>query len=335
MGRAKLYWYKRNPQHWLNGTRELSLEERGAYGDILEFLYLHDRRIPDEPRFIASFLGITPRKWSAIRSVLLDLGKLEKVGEYLTNRRFELERAESAKEREEHSQRSRRGGKARAEQAARDRQGRFDGFDEENGSFPPANSSRHLDDDRQKRTSQEKTQQNQGQISSQCLDDLDDSFLRKDDVSRDFREDFGEFSRDFRVSSDSKNGSFPPASSSHARVARAGVRVQNIDKQPNHSMSEGGSGGKRGTRLPDDFDIHDLTENTARLVADWPDGKLQFEFDRMKDWAAAKGETSKDWKASWRNWLRKANDDYRREQRRAGPGRKGWAAVAARAAGAG
>jgi uncharacterized protein YdaU (DUF1376 family) len=343
---AKLFWYKRNPQQWLNATRELTLEERGAYNDLLELLYLRDRRIPDEPKFCARFLGISPRKWAAIRDVLLDHDCLVERGGYLTNPRFERERQASAQERDKHSERSRRGGKARAEQAARDRQGRFDGFDEENGSFPPASSSRHLDETPakpQNPTSQEKTQQNQSPKPAARLDDLDDSFLHKNEFSRDFRATFDEFSEDFRPDSEGENrlesmGVIQPRARAGGR-ARVRDRLEDVES----SSSKRGSGGETASRLKSkkaaqlraDWSPAPLNGETADIVANWPDRMLERELAKFKDHAAAQGRTAKDWDAAFRNWLRKADDDFARTQHRDRThDRQGWASVGNRIAGA-
>lgn len=111
---AKRYWYKREPQAWLHGTRSLTLEERGAYNDILEYLNDRDGPLPDEPRFIAGLLNCPVQRWKKIRERLLALGKImiDEEGR-ITNSRFEREhadrnlyRAEQARHaREAHAQR--------------------------------------------------------------------------------------------------------------------------------------------------------------------------------------------------------------------------------------
>jgi uncharacterized protein YdaU (DUF1376 family) len=40
-------------------------------------------------------------------------------------------------------------------------------------------------------------------------------------------------------------------------------------------------------------------------------GQAATEFSKLGDWARSKGETSKDWTARWRNWIRKAVEDGR------------------------
>lgn len=336
----RLHWYKRNPQDWFNGTRDLTLEEKGAYNELLELLYLRDRPIPDDARFVANFLNVSQRRWKAIRRALLDAGRLVLRGDYLSDERFERERGQFAEFREKAQTWGHAGGKKRAEAAARDRQGQFALSEEENGGKPPARSKGRLgqhDENSEFAVREGKTVQNQGPAPRVGLDDLDDSFLHENPRSGDSNQFQTHLKRDSSATSQGENGGFPPPSSKHARVARAGVRVQNPSEEVRDSFSEEGSGEKRtrrGTRLPPDFDFRDMTDNMADTVAQWPPGKLEREFDRMKDWAAAKGETSKDWKATWRNWIRKADDDWQRERSR-NHKRQGWGAVADRIAGQG
>lgn len=333
---APLPWFKAWPQRWLNATRELTLEERGAYNDLLQLLYLRDRRIPDDAQFCASFLGITKRKWNAIRDVLLDHDRLVLIGDYLTDERFEEERAASRDKREAQAAKGRKGGKARAEQAARDSQGRFDLNECENGSNPPTRPRPLSGRDQQNAETATKTQQNQRSAPDHCLDALDDSFLRANDVSNDFREDFDEISRDFSASKNSENGSFPPPSSrpSRARTSRA-TEVRDIDSNVRVPFVDRGSGGKmtkRAAQLAKDWQPEPLANGCAEIVAQWPEGMHQREVDKFRDHAAAKGRTLKDWNAGWRNWIRKADDDWQHKRTRS-EGRQGWSAVGSRIAG--
>lgn len=58
------------------GTMGLTLEQRGAYCILLDMMYDRENPIPDEPRYIAGVLDISVRKWNAIRSQLIDAGKI-------------------------------------------------------------------------------------------------------------------------------------------------------------------------------------------------------------------------------------------------------------------
>ena len=46
-------WYKRDPDAFFAATRTLTLEERGAYNDLLDLLYARDGEIPDKDHFMS------------------------------------------------------------------------------------------------------------------------------------------------------------------------------------------------------------------------------------------------------------------------------------------
>lgn len=71
-----LPYYKRFPRDFLDGTIGLSLETKGAYGIVLDLIYMRDGRLADDARYIAGQLGCSVRKWSAIREELIARGKL-------------------------------------------------------------------------------------------------------------------------------------------------------------------------------------------------------------------------------------------------------------------
>jgi len=89
-------WYPRYPQDFLMGTMGMSLELRGAYSILLDMMYDRQGPIPDEARYIAGMLNISVRKWSSIRSDLIETGKIfvDKNG-FISNSRavFEIENA--------------------------------------------------------------------------------------------------------------------------------------------------------------------------------------------------------------------------------------------------
>jgi hypothetical protein len=67
----------------------------------------------------------------------------------------------------------------------------------------------------------------------------------------------------------------------------------------------------RGTRLPSDWEPNPFTGKTAEMVAAWPCGMLERELSKFRDHFAktpgARGR-SLDWNASFRNWLRNADE---------------------------
>lgn len=72
---------------------------------------------------------------------------------------------------------------------------------------------------------------------------------------------------------------------------------------------------RRGTQLPDDFWPTDHPQLRAWASEHCPLVDITTETDQWRDWHKAKGDTAKDWTASWRNWLRKAQT-YAQERHR-------------------
>ena len=73
---------------------------------------------------------------------------------------------------------------------------------------------------------------------------------------------------------------------------------------------------RKGHRLPVDWEPKPLTDEVAAIVSAWPEGAVERELAKFRDWAAAatgdKGKKS-DWDAAWRNWLRRRDEDQPRK----------------------
>jgi len=69
--------YLRYPDNWIVGTRELSLDERGAYCDLLDLYISRDGILPDDKRKRSYDLACDPRTWRRVRQSLIDAGKIE------------------------------------------------------------------------------------------------------------------------------------------------------------------------------------------------------------------------------------------------------------------
>lgn len=65
-------FYHRYPRDFFEGTIGMPFEVKGAYGLLLDLIYLRDGRLPDDARFIAGHLGLSVRKWNLIRQTLLE-----------------------------------------------------------------------------------------------------------------------------------------------------------------------------------------------------------------------------------------------------------------------
>ncbi|MGX7895491.1 hypothetical protein [Tsuneonella sp. HG222] len=90
---------------------------------------------------------------------------------------------------------------------------------------------------------------------------------------------------------------------------------------PTHTHPEIQPRARKGHRLPLDWQPKPLPAEVAAIVARWPEGAIERELARFRDWA--KGATGKsalknDWDAAWRNWLRRRDDEgtYKRNDNR-------------------
>ena len=103
-------WHRHYSQDWHDGTRELNLEERGAFKDIVDLIYIFGAPLACSDQVIAGKLVIDIRKWRHLRKRLLDTGKLFLTDEgHLHNERArdELRRREEERNRRSTSARPR------------------------------------------------------------------------------------------------------------------------------------------------------------------------------------------------------------------------------------
>jgi uncharacterized protein YdaU (DUF1376 family) len=112
-------WFKFYPSDWLNGTRGLSLEERGAYMTLIALMYDQQGAIPDDERWMCGALDCDVRVWRRLRDKLCRYGKITpNTDGFLVNRRVleELRSAELVAEVRRKSGRSggQQSGKSRA-----------------------------------------------------------------------------------------------------------------------------------------------------------------------------------------------------------------------------
>lgn len=84
-------WYKHYPRDYIEGTRRLTLEERGAYADIIDLLYIHGGKLPDDQKWMGCAMHISTRKWRAIRDALIAHKKIESVDGHIVNARVAFE----------------------------------------------------------------------------------------------------------------------------------------------------------------------------------------------------------------------------------------------------
>lgn len=82
-----LPYYKRYPRDFLDKTIGMSLELKGAYGIVLDLIYMRDGRLPDDVQYVAGQLGCSVRKWKSIRDQLVAMGKLTVENGVISNSR--------------------------------------------------------------------------------------------------------------------------------------------------------------------------------------------------------------------------------------------------------
>lgn len=65
--------------------------------------------------------------------------------------------------------------------------------------------------------------------------------------------------------------------------------------------------------MPVDWQPGPLTGDAAEAAANWPPGAVERELARFRDWAAGGGPNTRkeNWDATWRNWVRRAQDEGR------------------------
>lgn len=99
-----LPYYKRFPRDFLEGTVGLPFEAKGAYSIVLDLIYMHDGRLPDDGRYIAGQIGCSVRRWKAIRAELVAAGKIQANLGIISNFRADYLTEESRKYQDKQAQ---------------------------------------------------------------------------------------------------------------------------------------------------------------------------------------------------------------------------------------
>lgn len=68
-----------HPRLWIDGTRDLSAEERGVYFDLINLMYDLGGPITEDRRWLAGHCGISTRRFSTILTRLMALGKVRRI----------------------------------------------------------------------------------------------------------------------------------------------------------------------------------------------------------------------------------------------------------------
>ena len=86
-----LPYYKAYPRVFVEGTIGLPFEIKCAYRVVIDLIYMQGGDLPDDARYISGHLGCSLRKWKSIRAALVEMGKIQVSGEFLTNYRADKE----------------------------------------------------------------------------------------------------------------------------------------------------------------------------------------------------------------------------------------------------
>jgi len=99
-----LPYYKRYPRDLIEGTIGMSFELKGAYGLILDMIYMQGGFLPDDSSYISGLLGCNKHKWASLRKQLLETGKIQLLDGFLANSRAFLELKETEKHQRKQSE---------------------------------------------------------------------------------------------------------------------------------------------------------------------------------------------------------------------------------------
>ena len=69
-------YFKFYAQDWIEATRHMTLEERGAYIDVICFIMQAEGRLPDNDTRMAYQMHISARKWRSVKAKLVDHQKI-------------------------------------------------------------------------------------------------------------------------------------------------------------------------------------------------------------------------------------------------------------------
>jgi uncharacterized protein YdaU (DUF1376 family) len=99
-----LPYYKRFPRDFLDGTVGMTLEQKGAYGIVLDLIFSRGGKLPDDPRYIAGQLGCSVRKWNSIKDYLISEAKLFTENGIISNKRADYLLEETRKYRDKQAE---------------------------------------------------------------------------------------------------------------------------------------------------------------------------------------------------------------------------------------
>ena len=103
-------WHKRYHSDALTGFMSLTLEERGAFQTLLDLIYDRGGPIINNDRLLAGYMGVSLRKWAALRDTLVSKCKITIEDGHITNSRAIFEIEKSLKTSRKHAENGSKGG---------------------------------------------------------------------------------------------------------------------------------------------------------------------------------------------------------------------------------
>lgn len=79
--------YSRDARIFIDGCQGLGAARTGVYNVIIDFIYLRDGKTLRDDRHLAGLMGESLRLIRSLTDQLIELGKLDFDGEYLTNKK--------------------------------------------------------------------------------------------------------------------------------------------------------------------------------------------------------------------------------------------------------
>ena len=101
---SRFPYFKFFHSDYLDATRNLSLEQRGAYVDYICLFMMMEGKVPDDARWMAHQMHISARKWEALKGQLEAAGKIRSEDGVLVNERCVMELAALLGERKNRSE---------------------------------------------------------------------------------------------------------------------------------------------------------------------------------------------------------------------------------------
>ncbi|WP_375694288.1 YdaU family protein [Bartonella sp. AD24XZML] len=280
-------WIRFHLYDWISGTDGMTLEQRGAYMTLLVRMYDKKAPIKEDFETLARACNCSQKKFAAIVEYLMRNDKLVETDNGLWNTRVEEELKDFSDKKEHISQVRSEAGKKGA-QAKNNTKQHVNNFaeanDKQNIFFAEANAKQNQAIKNQNKNIYKKTKTN---------------VLAKKEI------DFEDLETIDLVDEPTEVAAVETTSE---QIATGVENQPPIHEQENVPKKAKRAQANRGCRLPTDFE----PDYDFAIAEGLPPERVKVEIAKFRDyWRSKAGAnaTKTDWKATWRNWVRKAVDD--------------------------